>query len=175
MKGATLITMVLVVVPALAANDPAWSGPNFSIASLDGISVFGAGPVAGLSFPLVQPGRQTHAGWGYGDGTEAGPKSQFGPVPLAAPGHYGLQSMLTPMTTKASGSTLLIIGVALAAGGGVLFAATENGSGRVLGMILVGVGGFTIYKGIEVLISSSRGKHDLGSRGGLQMALRVSF
>jgi hypothetical protein len=83
--------------------------------------------------------------------------------------------MLTPMITKASGSTLLIIGVALAAGGGVLIAATENGNSRVLGMILLGVGGFTIYKGIEVLISSGRGKCDMDSRGGVQMALRVSF
>jgi hypothetical protein len=79
------------------------------------------------------------------------------------------------MVTKASGSTLLIIGTAMVAGGYVLLESTDGNRGTVIGMILMGVGGITIYKGIEVLIFSGRGGHEYRGHGGLKLALKVSF
>ena len=79
------------------------------------------------------------------------------------------------MVTKASGSTLLIIGTALVAGGYVLLESTNAYSGTVIGMILMGVGGITIFKGVEVLIFAGRGGHEYRGHGGLKLALKVSF
>jgi uncharacterized membrane protein len=79
------------------------------------------------------------------------------------------------MVTKASGSTLLIIGTSLVAGGVILVAATENTYTQALGLVLVGAGGITIYKGIEVMISSRRDRYEMRGHGGLQTGLRVSF
>lgn len=175
MKSVAMIISVLIVASTLAAADPTWRALDFSLVSPSGVAVFGAGSSVGMGLSLVQPGRRTDAGSGYGDGIVAGLRTESGPAPLAAPGQFCRQSLQTSMITKASGSTLLIIGAAMFAGGVILIAETKNTYSQLLGVALVAGGGVTIYKGIEVLISSSGGRREMRGHGGLQVALRVSF
>lgn len=151
MKSMTAVILVLMVVPALAAADSTRYTSNFSLAPLNGLAAAGTASSVRLGSALAQSVRTADAGQGY------------------------RQALLTPMVSEARASTFLIIGAALLAGGVVLFEATENGDAKIAGMILIGVGGLAIYKGIEVLISSGRDRHLTYGHGSLRIDLRTSF
>jgi hypothetical protein len=167
MKSIAAIISVLMVTSALTAGDPVRSALDFSLVSHNGVTILGAGSSVGTGLSLAQPARKTSATAGQEVGKLVGSRLERGSMSLPAPGEYRSQARPTTTVSKASGSTLLIIGAVLAAGGGILIAATDSLSGTGIGIILVAVGGITIYKGIEVLISSGR--------SGLQTAIRVSF
>jgi hypothetical protein len=176
MKSLAAMISVLMVASTLAAAEPTWSSLEFSLASPNGVAVFGTDSAVGSGSSLVQPGTKSHAGSGYGDWIAAGSGLEYGPASLAEPKQYRPQAAQAPMVTKASGSTLLIIGAAMTVGGVILLAPNEKGLAQVLGGGgLVALGGITIYKGIEVLFSAGRDRQDARSHGGLRVGLRLSF